>query len=38
MVVPFALIPIFCFTNWDIVIMSVIVFLQNGYIAWYCID
>lgn len=38
LVTPFALIPIFCFTNWDIVIMSVIVLLQNGYIGWYIID
>ena len=38
MVVPLATIPFFFFTNIDIVIMSAIVLLQNGYIAWYTID
>lgn len=36
--VPLALIPFFFFTNIDIAIMSGIVLLQNGYIAWYQID
>lgn len=35
LIVPLALVPPFFFTNIDILILSIIVLLQNGYIAWY---
>jgi len=38
LVVPLALVPFFFFTNIDIAILSALVFIQNGYIAWYQLD
>ena len=33
-----AIIPLFCYTNIDIAILSALVLIQNLYIAWYVIE
>ena len=38
LICPAAVIPLFCFTNIDIAILSVLVLVQNGYISWWVID
>lgn len=38
LIAPLAIIPFFCFTNIDVAILSALVLIQNGYIAWYVID